>query len=79
MKKNFFCIGSNKTGTSSFRELFINVGLNVSPQKHQEVYFNDKKKLIILNFKEEKSTDRLFNFLEIKNLKFKKFPHVLKK
>lgn len=222
MKKKIFCIGSNKTGTSSLRELFLKVGLNVSPQKQQEAYFNDennltddanivayikkydffqdvpfslgnlfvkldtlfqdskfilsirdaddwfdslcnfhlkiyqrsnpeitsisqvteqmvkemswiekgysykfikkffiskiinnkviydwnllynrehykkifntrneqiisyflsydKKKLIILNLKEEKSTDRLFNFLEIKNLKIKEFPHVLKK
>ena len=45
MKKKIFCIGSNKTGTSSLRELFLKVGLNVSPQKQQEAYFNDENNL----------------------------------
>ena len=43
MNKKIFCIGSNKTGTSSLRELFVNVGLNVSPQKKQEIFFKNDK------------------------------------
>ena len=41
--------------------------------------YSKKDNLIIIDLKKEKNTERLFNFLKIKNSKILKYPHVLKK
>jgi len=41
--------------------------------------YSKKDNLIIIDLKKEKNTEKLFNFLKIKNSKILKYPHVLKK
>jgi hypothetical protein len=52
-KNKVFCIGANKTGTSSLSKLFSDLGYNVPSQKFQETHLRD----IHLNFNVKKFTN----------------------